>query len=85
LLPVEGDHWVTVSSNGGLDVVAGHDPIASWQLPTPGSPRSLAAHPAHNWIAIGMEQSGWANPRGTVDVIEIGMDLQSAKAVPWST
>jgi len=70
---------VTVSSNGKLDLLAGHESIASWQLPTPGSPRTIAAHPTRNWIAIGMKQSGWADPRGVVYVIDIEADLRSSE------
>lgn len=65
-----GRTWVTVSS-GRLDVLEENAPVTSCQLPSPGSPRALAAHPAENWIAIGMKQSGWHDPRGVVDLIEI--------------
>jgi hypothetical protein len=63
--------WVTVSSSGRLDLLVGNESVTSWQLPSQGSPRTLAAHPAENRVAIGMKQSGWCDPRGVVDVIEI--------------
>jgi hypothetical protein len=65
-----GHEWVAVSSSGTVDLMAGNARLASWQSPTPGSPRSLAAHPARNGIAIGMKQGGAGDPRGAVDVIE---------------
>jgi hypothetical protein len=66
-----GRTWVSVSSSGRLDLLVGNAPGNSWQLPSPGSPRTLAAHPVEDWIAIGMKQSGWGDPRGVVDLIEI--------------
>jgi hypothetical protein len=65
------DDWVTVSSRGRVDLMKRNAPVASWRLATPGSPRALAAHPARNWIAVGIKQSGWTDPRGTVELIEI--------------
>jgi hypothetical protein len=62
---------VAVSSSCRLDFIVRDESVRSWQSPTPGSPRALAAHPTRNWIAIGMKQSGWTDPRGVVDLIEI--------------
>jgi len=66
-----GQYWVTLSSGGELGLMAGNTPVGFWQLPTLGSPRALAAHPDRDWIAIGTKQSGWPDPRGVVDLIEI--------------
>jgi hypothetical protein len=73
-----GQYWVTLSSGGELDLMAGSAHHGSWQLPTPGSPRALAAHPARNWIAIGTKQSGGPDPKGVVDLIEIEPPVGSA-------
>ena len=67
----EGSQWISVSSNGKFDLMARNAPVASWQLPTPGWPRALAAHPHRNWIAAGMKQGGSGSPHGAVDLIEI--------------
>ena len=66
-----GRHLVTVSASSRLDLLAEHVPVGSWRLLSPGSPRALAAHPVRNWVAVGMKQSGWHDPRGVVDLIEI--------------
>ena len=65
--------WVSISHDGQFDVIAGKTSVGSWRLPTAGSPRSLAAHPTRNWIAVGTKQRGEPHPGGVVDLIEIEM------------
>jgi hypothetical protein len=66
------ERWVTVTAGGKITVMLGNTSLGSWQLPKRGSPRSIAAHPTENWIAIGTKQGGFDNPNGVVQLIEIG-------------
>jgi hypothetical protein len=69
----DGGQWVVVSSSGGLELMGPHGPAAFWQIPTSGSPRALAAHPTRDWVAIGMKQGGWIDPRGVVEIVDVGL------------
>lgn len=62
--------WVSVDAGGRLRLWRDDTLLAAWTLPTPGSPRSLAAHPTEPWIAVGIKQGGFARPTSAVLVLE---------------
>lgn len=66
----DGQRWVSVDAGGRLRLWRGDTLLAAWTLPTPGSPRCLAAHPTEPWIAVGIKQGGFARPTSTVLVLE---------------
>lgn len=67
----DAQQCVSVTAGGELGVMDGPALVGAWQLPVPGSPRSLAAHPAKAWVAVGIKQGGFANPKGTVGLVDI--------------
>ncbi len=66
----DGQRWVSVDAGGRLRLWRGDALLAAWTLPTPGSPRCLAAHPTEPWIAVGIKQGGFARPTSAVLVLE---------------
>ncbi len=66
----DGQRWVSVDAGGRLRLWRGDTLLAAWTLPTPGSPRCLAAHPTEPWIAVGIKQGGFARPTSAVLVLE---------------
>jgi hypothetical protein len=74
----DGDRWVSVSAGGEVCLGAGAVLTSSWQLPEPGSPRSLAAHPDRPWIAVGVKKGGFGRPESAVVLAEahpVALDL----------
>lgn len=67
----DGERWVSVSAGGNVRIWTGAALSASWQLPVPGSPRSVAAHPTKPWIAIGIKQGGFTGSGSVVVVSEV--------------
>jgi hypothetical protein len=76
------NRWTSVSAGGEL-CLWNRDTLACvWQIPEPGSPRSLAAHPDKPWIAVGLKKGGSASPQSAVVIVEINrMTLDPA----WRT
>jgi WD40 repeat protein len=68
---VDGDRWASVSAGGEVCLWDGPSLTRSWQLPEPGSPRSLAAHPDRPWLAVGVKKGGWARPESAVVLAEV--------------
>ena len=67
----EDDLWISVAANGELILWRENEICYSWQLPEPGSPRSIAAHPYNPWIAVGIKKGGFANPNSAVVLVEV--------------
>ena len=59
---------IAVDAGGELCAL---DPLATWQLPVPGTPRAIAAHPDRPWIAVGLKQGGFADPQSAVAIVEV--------------
>lgn len=68
----DADRWVSVDASGELGIWAGSVRQESWQIPVPGSPRALAAHPIDSRIAIGVKQGGFDRPRSVVVIAGLG-------------
>ena len=69
---VAGSHdLVAVTRGGDLLVCKSEKDWVCQRLPEPGSPRSLAAHPVEPWIAVGIKQRGFEDPRGAVAILAI--------------
>ena len=68
----DSPRWASVTAGGEI-VLWRHDrPELVWQLPVPGSPRALAAHPQENWLAVGLKCGGFDAPESVVLLIEAG-------------
>lgn len=65
------EHWVTVDGSANLCLWAGRECLWSQEIPVPGTPRSLAVHPATGHVAIGMKQGGWGFPIGCVVIVDV--------------
>jgi len=50
-------------SSGGIE--------DEWELPEPGSPRSLAAHPQEPWVAVGIKQGDFGDPNAVVVIVDL--------------
>ena len=50
------DEWLAIDAAGELIRGMGDEVVESWQLPTSGSPRSIAAHPSLPLAAIALKQ-----------------------------
>jgi hypothetical protein len=63
--------WASVTAGGELriDTQSGSERV--WQLPEPGSPRSMAAHPQEPWVAVGLKKGGFQRPDSAVAIIEV--------------
>jgi hypothetical protein len=69
----DANRWVSVDASGELCIWAGSVRQGAWQIPVPGSPRALAAHPIDNRIAIGVKQGGFGHPRSVVVIADLGL------------
>jgi hypothetical protein len=67
----DGDRWASVSAGGEVCLWDGPTLSRSWQLPEPGSPRSLTAHPDRPLLAVGIKKGGWARPESAVVLAEV--------------
>ena len=67
----DGDWWASVNASGDVDIWQSSSLLSTWNLPEPGTPRSLAAHPDRPLIAVGVKQGGFANPTSVVILAEI--------------
>jgi hypothetical protein len=67
----DGNRWVSVSAGGQVCLWNGTTLAATWQVPEPGSPRSLAAHPDRPWIAVGVKKGGFGRPQSAVVIVEV--------------
>jgi len=47
--------WLSVDASGEIGVWLDDERQATWQLPHPGSPRSIAAHPSEPWVAAAIK------------------------------
>jgi len=69
------DRAVSVSAGGNLCVFdpspEARAPIEDWQLPEPGTPRSLAADPDGRYLAVGIKQGGFSRSASTVSLVEL--------------
>lgn len=66
----DGDRWASVSAGGEVSLWEGATIIQSWEIPEPGSPRTLAAHPDRPWVAVGIKKGGFARPQSSVVLAE---------------
>lgn len=66
------ERWASVDASGELSLWAGNVRQGSWQIPVPGSPRALAAHPVESRIAIGVKQGGFTHPESVVVLADLG-------------
>jgi hypothetical protein len=66
----DATHWTSVSAGGEVCLWNEDTLMGSWQLPEPGTPRSLAAHPDRSWIAVGVKKGGFARPQSAVVLAE---------------
>jgi hypothetical protein len=63
--------WTSVSADGEI-CLWGEDTLGeSWQLPEPGTARSVAAHPDRPWIAVGVKKGGFSRPQSAVVIVEL--------------
>src|SRR5262249_9658620 len=67
----DGDRWASVSAGGEVCLWDGPTLSRSWQLPEPGSPRSLAAHPDRPLLAVGIKKAGWPRPESAAVLAEV--------------
>lgn len=67
----------SVSIGGELCLFDGATALVSHAAPGPGSPRSLAAHPDGNALAVGVKQRGIAAPRSIVVVLDVAQPRSS--------
>jgi hypothetical protein len=65
----DGDRAVGVSAGGHLCIFDTEGTNEAWQLPGPGSPRSLAAHPDGGVVAVAIKQGGFGST-GLVSIVE---------------
>lgn len=69
------DRAVSVSACGHLCVFdptpEAHEPMDAWQLPEPGTPRSLAADPDGRYLAVGLKQGGFGDAASIVGLVEL--------------
>lgn len=70
------DRAVSVSAGGNLCVFdpdpEAREPTDAWQLPEPGTPRSLAADPDGRYVAVGLKQGGFGDAASIVSLVELG-------------
>jgi hypothetical protein len=66
-----GERWASVSAGGEVCLWDRTSLTRSWELPEPGSPRSLAAHPDRLWVAVGVKKGGFARPQSAVVLAEV--------------
>lgn len=62
---------VAVSAEGELLVLRAGGEWESAPIPWRGSRRSLAAHPGHSRVAVGIKQGGFAGPASVVGVFDV--------------
>jgi hypothetical protein len=67
----------SVSIGGDLCLLDGANALVSHVAPGPGSPRSLAAHPDGDALAVGVKQRGVAAPRSVVVVLDPGRPIDA--------
>lgn len=67
----DASRWVSASADGELCIWEEDTLECSWQLPEPGTPRSLAAHPDKPWIAVGVKKGGFGRPQSAVVLAEV--------------
>jgi hypothetical protein len=67
----DGNRWASVSAGGEVCLWDADKLTSSWQIPEPGSPRSLAAHPDRPWLAIGIKKGGFGRPQSAVVLAEV--------------
>ena|SRR5215218_705566 len=72
----DANRWVSVDASGELGIWAGGVRQGSWQIPVSGSPRSLAAHPIDDRVAIGVKQGGFTHPRSVVVITDLGLQTE---------
>jgi hypothetical protein len=63
--------WVSVSAAGEIGIWDEDTLACDWQLPEPGTARSLAAHPDKPWIAVGVKKGGFSRPQSAVVIVEV--------------
>ncbi|MBI4859243.1 MAG: hypothetical protein HY815_03080 [Candidatus Riflebacteria bacterium] len=51
----DSGHWLTVDAGGEVQLWGGQECRLAWQLPHPGTPRSIAAHPKEPWFAVAIK------------------------------
>jgi hypothetical protein len=67
----DGDRWASVSAGGQVCLWDGSTFVRPWQVPEPGSPRSLAAHPDRPWLTVGVKKGGFGRPESAVILAEV--------------
>jgi hypothetical protein len=65
------DTWASITAGGELTILRAGAPEPAWQVPVPGTPRSIAAHPQEPWVAIGIKQGSFDPPQAAVAIIEV--------------
>jgi hypothetical protein len=66
-----GGQLVAVTGAGALLVGSPDGEFTEWKIPVPGRPRSLAAHPNEDVVAVGLKGGGWANPESDVALVRL--------------
>lgn len=51
----DDEHWVTLNAAGELSLWRHQARLSSWQIPTDGSPRSMASHPNRPLLAVAVK------------------------------
>jgi hypothetical protein len=67
----EDSRWASVSADGEICIWDEDTLAGGWQLPEPGTARSLAAHPDRPWIAVGIKKGGFGRPQSAVVIVEV--------------
>jgi hypothetical protein len=71
LVTARSGQLIAVTGAGLLLVGSPDGEFAEWKIPVPGRPRSLAAHPNEDVVAVGLKGGGWVSPESDVAFVRL--------------